>query len=67
MKKLTVAGMFAGIGGICSGFKEAGFEIVWANEIDKVACRTYRHNLGDSYLVESDIKTIQTQTRYLLL
>ena len=58
MKNLTVASMFAGIGGICLGFKQAGFEVVWANEIDKAACQTYRHNLGDSYLVEGDIKTI---------
>lgn len=28
-----VASMFAGIGGICLGFKQANFEIVWANEI----------------------------------
>ena len=25
--------MFAGIGGICLGFKRGGAEIVWANEI----------------------------------
>ena len=58
MKQLTVASMFAGIGGICLGFKQAGFEIVWANELDNAACRTYRHNFGDSYLVEGDVKDI---------
>lgn len=53
-----VASLFAGIGGICYGFKQAGAEIVWANEIDKDACKTYRHNFGDSYLVEGDIKDV---------
>ena len=46
---LKVASLFAGIGGICYGFKQAGADIVWANEIDKDACKTYRHNFGDEY------------------
>ncbi len=61
-KKLRVASMFAGIGGICLGFKQAGYSIVWANEIDKHACRTYRANFGDKYLVEGDIQTIDPDT-----
>ena len=55
---ITVGSMFAGIGGICLGFKQAGFDIVWANERDTAACKTYRHNFGASYLVEGDIKAI---------
>ncbi|MDO4803154.1 MAG: DNA (cytosine-5-)-methyltransferase [Prevotellaceae bacterium] len=55
---LKVASLFAGIGGICYGFKQAGAEIVWANEIDKDACKTYRHNFGGDYLVEGDIKEV---------
>jgi DNA (cytosine-5)-methyltransferase 1 len=55
---LKVASLFAGIGGICYGFKQVGSEIVWANEIDKDACRTYRHNFGSDYLVEGDIKEV---------
>lgn len=55
---LKVASLFAGIGGICYGFKQSGAKIVWANEIDKDACKTYRHNFGDKYLVEGDIKEI---------
>jgi len=35
--KLKVGSMFAGIGGICLGFKQAGFDIVWANDIDAEA------------------------------
>lgn len=48
---LKVASLFAGIGGICYGFKQAGAKIVWANEIDKDACNTYRHNFGSDYLM----------------
>ncbi len=55
---LKVASLFAGIGGICYGFKQAGAQIVWANEIDKDACKTYRHNFGGEYLVEGDIKEV---------
>ncbi len=57
-----VASLFAGIGGICYGFKQAGAQIVWANEIDKDACKTYRHNFGDKYLVEGDIKEVDPNT-----
>lgn len=60
-KKYKVASMFAGVGGICLGFKRAGAEIIWANEIDKYACITYRENFGDSYLVEGDIRDIDTK------
>lgn len=61
-KKYKVASMFAGIGGICLGFKQAGFEIVWANEVEKNACRTYRYNLGNNYLIEGDIRRISSDT-----
>ncbi len=54
----TVGSMFAGIGGICLGFKQAGFDIIWANEKDAAACKTYRHNFGNEYLVEGDINKI---------
>lgn len=60
-KKYKVASMFAGIGGICLGFKRAGAEIVWANEIDKYACATYRENFGDGYLIEGDIHDINVE------
>lgn len=57
---MKVGSMFAGIGGICLGFKQAGAEIIWANEIDCNACITYRSNFGDSYLVEDDIYKVDT-------
>ena len=52
--------LFAGIGGICLGFKQAGFDIVWANEYDAAACKTYRHNFGNDYLIELDIRDVHT-------
>lgn len=55
---MNVGSLFAGIGGIDLGFKQAGFEIAWANEIDKDACKTYRTNFPDTLLIESDIKEV---------
>lgn len=56
MSRARVASLFAGIGGICLGFKQAGAEIVYANEIDHNACLTYRHNFdGAQYLSEDDV------------
>lgn len=55
-----VASLFAGIGGICLGFKQAGFDIIWANEYDQATCKTYRHNFGGDYLTEADIRKIDT-------
>lgn len=59
--QLTVGSMFAGMGGICFAFKQNGCQLVWANEIDKYACETYRLNFGDEYLVEGDIQIIDTK------
>ena len=55
---MKVCSLFSGIGGIDLGFIQAGFEVVWANEKDPAACRTYRHNFGDTSLVEGDITKI---------
>jgi DNA (cytosine-5)-methyltransferase 1 len=57
-KKLTVGGLFSGVGGIELAFERAGFEINWSNEIDKNACKTYRHNHPHHNLIENDIYQI---------
>lgn len=40
-----IASFFAGIGGICYGFKQSGFNVVYANEYDKNACKTIEAEL----------------------
>ena len=58
-KKYKVAGLFSGCGGMDLGFIEAGFDIVWANEIHKDPVETYRHNIGN-HIVHEDIRNIRT-------
>lgn len=58
--KLKVCSLFSGIGGIDLGFIQAGFKIVWANEIDKDTVKTYKYNFGSEYLLEKDIRKVDT-------
>jgi len=60
---MKVGGLFAGIGGIELGFKKAGFDISWANEIDKNASITYRYNHKHE-LFEKDLKDLKTSEVY---
>lgn len=58
MKRLKMASLFAGIGGIDLGFKNAGFQPIWANEIDKYCAITFNANHKDIKLVVDDICNI---------
>ena len=55
--KFSVVSMFSGCGGMDLGFRGGftslgreydflPFEVIWANELNQAACRTYRKNLG---------------------
>ena len=55
---MKVGSLFAGIGGIELGFEQSGFKTIWANEIDKGACTTYRYNFSDVKLFEEDIRKL---------
>jgi DNA (cytosine-5)-methyltransferase 1 len=55
--KFTVGSLYAGVGGICLGFQRAGFDLSWANEIDKNACITYRENFKHT-LIEEDVLSL---------
>lgn len=64
-KPITVISLFSGCGGMDLGFlggfnflgkeyAKNGYEIVWANEINPAACKTYRKNISQD-IVEGDI------------
>lgn len=46
-KEFNVVSMFSGCGGMDLGFKQAGYNILWANDVDPDACDTYEANIGD--------------------
>ena len=43
-KPLKIISLFAGAGGMDLGFKNAGFDIVWANDFDLDSVKTYKRN-----------------------
>ena len=45
--RLSVVSLFSGCGGFDLGFKWAGYDIKWANDISKDAYKTYRNNISD--------------------
>ena len=55
---MKVVSLFSGAGGLDLGFKMAGHEIVWANDIYEDAVETYRRNIGD-HIVCKDIATVE--------
>jgi DNA (cytosine-5)-methyltransferase 1 len=57
-RELTSGALFAGIGGLCIGFKAAGVRTLWANEYDANACATYRANFKKVRLLEKDVREL---------
>ena len=55
MKALS---LFSGCGGLDWGFKKEGFDIIWANDILKDACKTYELNFG-THITFNDINKIR--------
>ena len=51
----TVGSLYAGVGGIDKGLTDAGFDVVWANEVDRHACETYRLNHGEDRIDFSEV------------
>lgn len=56
-RKYKVISLFSGAGGLDLGFHQAGFEIIWANDFDKYAVETYKHNFNNEIIFE-DINNI---------
>lgn len=57
-EKPTVLSLYSGAGGMDYGFKLAGFETIFANDIDPAAVETFNSLLGSEVAVAGDIKDI---------
>ena len=55
---MKVVSLFSGAGGLDLGFKMAGHEIIWANDLYGDAVETYRLNIGD-HIVCDDIRNVK--------
>lgn len=56
-----VVSLFSGCGGLDLGFKKAGFNIIWANDFDKYAVESYKHNI-DKNIILGDINEISAKS-----
>jgi len=57
-KRFTVASTFSGAGGSCTGYKMAGFDVLWANEFVKEARQSYELNHPSTFLSPKDIREV---------
>lgn len=57
---MKIVSLFSGAGGLDLGFKMAGHEIIWANDLYSDAVETYRHNLGN-HIVCKDILLVDVK------
>ena len=61
MVKPRCFSLFAGAGGCSLGFKQAGFGVVYALDIDHAACVTYKHNFPEAVVDACDIADVDWQ------
>lgn len=57
---MKVVSLFSGAGGMDVGFIDAGFDIVWANDFEEDAVKTYSKNIGQ-HIVLGDITQISSE------
>ena len=43
---MKVASLFCGCGGLDLGFLQAGYDIIWSNDMDRYAVQTYNANFN---------------------
>lgn len=55
-----VISLFSGAGGMDLGFIQAGFDVIWANDIIPEAIETYKNNIG-KHIVFGDIRMIDSK------
>lgn len=54
----TAMSLFCGAGGCSLGFKKAGYDIIFATDIDETAIRTYQDNFPDTPVKVADINQL---------
>lgn len=63
VEKIKVAGFFSGTGGVELGLKQTGgFEVLYANDMDKHASETYNHNFTGNHYQLENINTVDFKT-----
>ena len=55
---MKIVSLFSGCGGLDFGFEKAGYDVVWANEIDKSISSTYKLNHKNTLLETRDIRKL---------
>ena len=58
----TAISLFCGAGGCSLGFKQAGFQIMYATDVCPVAVNTYKTNFPEDLCVQADIRNLDFQT-----
>lgn len=53
---MKIVSLFSGAGGLDLGLINSGHEIIWANDIDKDSCETYKLNIGNHIICEDITK-----------
>ncbi len=57
---MKIVSLFSGAGGLDLGLKWAGLNIIFANDVEKDACATYKRHIGD-HIVHGDINKLIDQ------
>ena len=58
---LKAVSTFAGAGGSSTGYRIAGFDVLWANEYDAHAASCYRANYPSTKVDQRDIRTVKPE------